>query len=75
MGKITEIREGEYRLLVLAVDSARSILAIAELDAKKSKSMWTGITAWEAKDALYKAQYKLERHVEKHGLPKLGQRV
>ncbi len=69
------MREGEYRLLVLAVDNARSVLAVAELDVNKSKSMKTGITAWEAKDALYKAQYKLEEHVDCHGLPKLGQRV
>ena len=75
MGKITEMREGEYRLLVLAVDQARSVLAVAKLDVSKSKSMKTGITAWEAKDALYEAQYKLEEHVDRHGLPKLGQRV
>ena len=75
MGKITIMREGEYRLLVLAVDKARSVLAIAETDVEKSKSMKTGITAWEAKDAFHDAQYKLEIHVGKYGLPKLGLRV
>lgn len=75
MGNVTSIRDGEYRLLVLAVDNARSVLAIAQSDAIKSRSLETEVKECGAKDTLYRSQYALEHHVVKYGLPKLGQRV
>ena len=76
MNKVTDIQEGKYRLLVLAVDEARAVLAVAKsTTSKEGKSMTNGIKEWEASCDLNVAQGNLESHVRRHGLPRLGKRV
>ena len=75
MNKITDIQEGKYRLLVIAVDQARSVLAVAKSKTNKEHSMTNGIKEWDAMCGLNVAQGNLEQHVERHGVPKLGHRV
>ena len=75
MNKVTDIQEGKYRLLVIAVDQARAVLAVAEEENRKFKSMKNGVKLWEVNCELNIAQGNLEQHVVRHGLPELGHRV
>ena len=75
MNNITDIQEGKYRLLVIAVDQARTVLAVAKSKTNDEHSMSNGIKEWDAMCGLNVAQGNLEQHVVKHGLPKLGHRV
>ena len=75
INNITEMRDGEYRLLVLAVDAARGVYAISDAEYLKELTKSSVITSASAMDDLIQAQRALEKHVNEYGLPKLGQRV
>ena len=73
MNPVTNMRDGEYRLLVLAVDEARAVYAVALSEAGKPKDFI--LDELKAHGYLLAAQSALEKHVEKHGLPKVNDRV
>ena len=75
MSKVTVMRDGEYRLLVLAVDTARGACAVSFLEVKKILTKRTIISSDNALIDLNQAQKDLEKHVKEYGVPKLGQRV
>ena len=74
MDKITDIKVGKYRLLVVAVDEARAVYAIADMEAKRNPTKEHVIHSAGAMNDVIQAQKRLEQHVKRYGLPKVGQR-
>ena len=73
--RVTNMRDGEYRLLVKEVDRTRAVYAIAIKKSVESSEVEYLKEKLDARDANDDAQRALELHVGKYGLPKLGDRV